>query len=340
MAFYSNMNTWTDLGAKYYVYDNSFDLIASVKEAKAAMEKASSDVALDYQHISSSTIDNLLDFQHALQGYCDSIHYAICDDIDLPFSSKMDDLADKLVAINPSNYKLDNLCDLAYVTGHFPAFGKLYNSLNTDAKDGAAKTESAVIDFYESDMERTHKLAEAENEWIENEIDAKIKAENPDLDFDNLSEEEKEAKREEIWNKMTPDERKAAYERYYDTILPLYYGDTPDYSSEELKIIYDVSEPQYSGEYNDNWYKGIYLNPWFIDDASNNSFREGINIINHETRHSYQYSQTYQEDTEGIGNIQEDFSVPSTSSRDSRDNYYRNPKEVDARGYAGISDEK
>lgn len=337
MLFTSKSENWNDIAEEIGNTVHCIGLAEVLRQTNTALNGVSQYIYKDLPRLNEADIDDFEDYVERMRFFAEGIHYAASDDIDIPFCQKMNDIAEEIIAVNPSNYYLDGLCNLAGATGYSNAYMHHAIFLNGDVMNDNQQAESDLIDYYEDDFERSHKIAEATDTWVTDNIDAKIKENNPNENWNSMSEEDKEIARQEYWESLTEDERKNALESYRQVVASHYWDDPQNpYRTSPLSVQENMNGAWGSSSVTNSTHITITYD--YLQDPARFPFRQAFDTINHETRHYYQYTVAASDPDDAIvgpatEQVREDFDWSTYDSTP----YYDTNQEQDAFAYGHIS---
>ena len=259
--------------------------------------------------------------------FCNGIHYEISELVDTPFSTKMGNLANEAIALNPSDYryvKSQFLCFKDYMTLE----DLIESTIEDDALRQSFREKAMSLDEDTASFELQQSILEAN--WWQNEF---VIAEEIDKATDEFFTPEVREK----WDSMTPDERDVYIQEYKEILDRAYFeGDQKVTTEVEyLSVVDEYGNPVNPGfGLASNSPNYIAINPNFRDDPTGMySLDKLIDTMTHEMRHRYQRLNT----SEMPNSIREEWDQPYVSSSVNYDQYYRQPVEEDAKAFAALA---
>lgn len=323
-VFYNEMNPGS-------LAENLADIVDNIHKAQGCVNNAEG-LSPFICTITTADTEKLVENLRKFVYFCNGIHYEISEMVDTPFSTKMGNLTNDIIALDPSDYKyveskflfFDNyisLPDLIESSMEDSALKKSFDSLSTRLDDDVAS------------VELKDSIKEA-NWWQEQFVMAE--------EIDRATDEFFTPEIRDKWDKMTVAERDKYIQEYKEIIDEIYFDGRCNVSTD---VVYLEKYQDENGDWVKPGYGAAYKNPDnYI--AVNINFKtnpEGmysldklIDTMTHEMRHRYQELNT----SNMSENMRNEWDLPYIAYKKNENNYrqyYNQPVEEDAKAFAALA---
>lgn len=278
-----------------------------------------------YSGPSLDEISQLNERRLLMKSFTDAIHYEVAERIDIPFAQQTQPIAEGLYDLSPSNFKTDDKF-------LFFSTGKTLKSLLLDTIEDAGLKKS-----FKAQLLRLDKDSVSDNPSLVDNFKASAfwanELENSRVVME-LTREFMQVN-EGAWESYSPDVQKALLDNFATEIAVAMGAKT---------VPIDVNfNPATSGFGTASPGGTINLNVQFqTGDNPSFAFVKMVNTVIHETRHEYQFDVNNNPKFYGVTNgIKDSMDIgkylsPNKSSV-SRQMYYEQPMEIDARAFGGLA---
>lgn len=271
----SEEDLWKDIGEKMSSDECTNSLRSTMNEVVIFMENSC--LAFGTSDIQNAG-NRVADIMNELLRFTEGIHYAVSEDIDIPFSQKLSEVADMLIDLNPNDFYFGDGSPAEYFND-FPSYRGLFTTLCSDRMSPGQTNDAKYINFLFEDFEKADEMMNlAYNLFGGTKVDP---------NWDNLTPAEQSAAMQAYWVSLTPQQRKEMLEEYYGGICQIYYPGVD--TSDSLFISFeDVGEGRVG--YVDSDYTTIHIDEQFIDNPETYTLADCLDTINHESRHQEQHA--------------------------------------------------
>lgn len=312
-------NVWYNNMGPDNLRDKGVECLAAINDAKTVLDGADGLSSFTVYKTDDDIEEHVEDLRRFVY-FCNAIHYEISEFVDTPFSTKMSNLVEDIIAMNPSEYKYVkskilfwnnymSLTDLISSTITDPnlqtSFNNMYTDLDEDEVSDALAKSIEEARFWEGQFELAERIDDATDAFFTPELRAQ-------------------------WPYLTEDERKA-YVEEFKNILGEIYGDGVNLVPNAVTF----TESGYGCAYGDNH---IGVAPEFVTDPNGMySLDKLIDTMTHEMRHRYQDINANATDSVVAENIRDEWTQPYIGSSTNYHDYYHQPVEEDAKAFAALA---
>lgn len=328
--FKSNIDSWLSVSKLLYYggdtvmieMEKLYDAYDAAQEAIEKVNNAQESIGSLVLTTTLSEIEEVNEKRRILVSFCNGIHYEASELIDNPFSKASSDLIQKAYDLDPSDIevkdgkkwlffdKYSSLTDLISAT-------MMDDDLKKDFLDKADKLDDDILPEKLTELTKEAYFWEQEyrKATICQEIAENIFTEQVRKDWDNMSEAD----------------RKKIIEEYVESIGTV-LGDGENIIT---GITYDSNS---LGEASPST-MAIKINPGFVKEPEGNySVDKVIDTLTHEVRHVSQYDKRENPEKYDVpASIETDWKLPSAASNQDYSDYYKHPREEDAKAFAALS---
>lgn len=322
---------WVDCSDLYFntVSGNNvttlYDALQAAQDAEAAVVGAG-DIGSVTLSVTYNDIEILNEKRRRLVSFCNGIHYEISQIVDNPFAVKAGELMNRAYDLNPEDYNFTTPKGWWFIKWDKTiTLQDLMMEITTDEK------------LKEDFSDRFNKLDDDESPYELDEL--YLEAKYWEAEFKKSDECQQIA--EEVftpevranWSTMSEADRKKVVEDYVDQISNVMFG--KDTTVKFNASGYGVSSP---GGFLGIGRK-IAINPGFVSNPTQDYCIDLlIDSVTHEMRHQYQDQQlNHPNKYDTPDSVMNGWILPYPDSSKDFDAYYRHPKEIDANGFAALS---
>lgn len=340
-SFVSEQKRWIDIA--YWVADRSniskyIEAAEAVEKVNAILGSAPQDVGggIGFRY-SKKFAENLYYQWQDLCKFTDGIHYEITELIDVPFTQKVSVLLNNLYDLNPKNFKTSEKILFVPIGS---SLEKLLINMVDDEK--LKQSYKSMVDNLNDDNISLSLIEciEVANYWAD-QFDKSEK-------IQTIAEEYMELYNEK-WKEYSEEEKLSIINKYAIDIGTILNEKGKKRTKQaKIQVDWNVNNPDYVNDENSKYERGktgaievtgevngmIYINYEWTNKSST-GFEMILNVVTHEVRHTYQGQVFY---TQQKWDVPESIANKWSFDKEAETDYWRRYWEIDARGFAAISE--